>query len=421
MKKEKWLLKEIENWQERQIVSEETANTLKAMYQPKKNIGLLIVLFSIIGSLLIGMGIVLVSANNWWHALPLSVKTFIGFLPLFISQLVVLYVYTHKMNSIAFRESAALLNMAGVFASIALVGQIFHLPGDFTNYLLVCGILFLPTMLVMDAISPLIIYYWSAINGGIYFSDELGIVISIMMFAIGALYALKKCRNKGGKSTYLSLITIISAFALILVSALKCDCDLSIILYGFALLLLSSSSMLKGCEDVFSVVGKLCFLILTFVVTYQGLWGYNAEFDSIVFLIMTILVILSAIAFFIKNIIAKKYCLFSIATVALLILRGVWCIFGLTETPFDVILMIVCNLILFVLSIWFIFDGARKIDLYNANVGMVTLCTLIVLRFFDSELPLSARGVVFLILGAGFLLFNLYLVKTKKKIKEETI
>ena len=78
-------------------------------------------------------------------------------------------------------------------------------------------------------------------------------------------------------------------------------------------------------------------------------------------------------------------------------------------------------MILFVLSIFCIFDGARKIDLYNANVGMVTLCTLIVLRFFDSELPLSARGVVFLILGAGFLLFNLYLVKTKKKIKEETI
>ena len=421
MKKEKWLLKEIESWQESQIISEETANTLRTMYQPKKSIGLLIVLFSIIGSLLIGMGIVLVSANNRWYSLPLPVKTFIGFLPLLISQIVVLYVYKYKMNSIAFRESAALLNMAGVFASIALVGQIFHLPGDFTNYLLVCGILFLPTMLVMNAISPLIIYYWTSINGGIYFSDEFGIVISIMMFVIGALFALKKCRTKGGKSTYLSLITIISAFALILVSALKCDCDLTIILYGYALLLLSASPRLKGCEKVFSVVGKLCFLILTFVVTYQGLWGYNAEFDSVVFLIMTILLILFAIAFFLKNIIAKKYCLFSIATVVLLILRGIWCIFGLTVAPFDLIFKVVCNLILLVLSVFCIFDGARKIDLYNANVGMVTLCTLIVLRFFDSKLPLSARGVVFLILGAGFLLFNLYLVKTKKKIKEETI
>ena len=44
---------------------------------PKKSISFLIVLFSIIGSLLIGMGIVLVSANNWWYSLPIFVKTFI--------------------------------------------------------------------------------------------------------------------------------------------------------------------------------------------------------------------------------------------------------------------------------------------------------------------------------------------------------
>ncbi len=421
MKKEKWLLKEIEGWQASQIVSEATANTLRTMYQPKKSISLLMVLFSIIGSLLIGMGIVLVSANNWWYSLHIAIRTVIGFLPLLISQIVVLFVYKYKMNSTAFRESAALLNMAGVFASIALVGQIFHLPGDFTNYLLVCGVLFLPTMLIMNALSPLIIYYWTAINGGIYFSDELGIIISVLMFAIGAVFALSKCCVKSGKSVYLSLTTVISAFVLILVSALKCNCDLSIILYGYALLLISASPILKGCEDVFSAVGRICFLILTFVVTYQGLWGYNAEFDSTVFLIMTILLILFAVVLFVKNIIAKRYCLFSIATFVLFVLRGVWCIFCLTDTPFDVIFMVVCNVILFILSILCIFEGSRKIDLYNANIGMVTLCTLIILRFFDSELPLSARGVVFLLLGAGFLLFNLYLVKTKKKVKEETI
>ena len=421
MKKEKWLLKEIEIWEEKQIVNEETANVLRNMYQPKKSISLLIVLFSIVGSLLIGMGIVLVSANNWWYSLPIFVKTVIGFLPLLVSQIVVLYVYKNKMDSIAFRESTAILNMAGVFASIALVGQIFHLPGDFTNYMLVCGILFLPTMLVMDAVSPLIIYYWATINGGVYYSYELGLVIAVIMFALGALFALNKCRVKCGKSTYLSLLTAVSLFVLIFVSALNFDCDLSIVIYAYALLLLSSSPILKGCENVFSLVGKLCSLILTFVLTYQGLWQYNAEFDNISFLVMTILLSLSAVVFFVKNIIAKKYCLFSTATFVLLILRGVWCGFGLTQSPFDMIFMVISNLVLFVLSILCIVDGVRKIDLYNANVGMVTLCTLIVLRFFDSELPLSVRGVVFLVLGAGFLLFNLYLVKTKKKIKEENI
>lgn len=421
MKKEKWLLKEIESWQSSEIVSEETANKLKSMYQPNKSIGFLRVIFSIIGSLLIGMGIVLVSANNWWYSLPIIVRTVIGFLPLVISQIIVLFVYLHKMKSTAFRESAALLNMAGVFASIAIVGQIFHLPGDFTNYLLVCGILSLPSMLIMDAISPLIIYYWTAINGGVYFSENSGIILSVIMFAIGAVFALRKCREKSNKSMYLSLITTLSAFALILVSSIASNCDLSIVLYGYSLLLIVAAPKIKGAEDVFSAVGRLCFIILTFVFTYQGFWNYNSEFDSIVFLIITMLISLAAVVMLFKNIMAKNYCLFSIATFTALILRTTWCIFDLTESPFDVIFMIVFNVILFALSILCIFTGAKKIDLYNANIGMVTLCVLIIMRFFDSELPLSARGVVFLILGAGFLLFNLYLVKSKKKIKEETV
>ncbi len=421
MKKEKWLLKEVESWQKSEIVSEEIANTLKTMYQPKKSISFLMVLFSVIGSLLIGMGVVLVSANNWWYSLPIAIRTVVGFLPLLLSQAVVLFVYRYKMHSVAFRESAALLNMAGVFASIALVSQIFHLPGDFTNYLLICGLLFLPTMLMMDAISPLLIYYWAAINGGLYFSEELGIIISVLMFAIGAVFALRKCHIKNGKSLYLSIITVLSAFGLLLVSGLKCDCDLAMILYGYALLLFATSDIFKGAEDVFLVVGRVCFLILTAVLTYQGLWNYCPEFDSMVFLVLTILVALVSVVFFLKNIFAKKYCLFSIAAFILLILRGVWSAFGLTYVPFDSIFMIVTNVLLFILSIWCIFDGTRKIDLYQANTGMVALCTLIILRFFDSELPLSARGVVFLILGAGFLLFNLYLVKSRTKSKEETI
>ena len=119
MKKEKWLLKEIDTWQEKEIITGETADTLRSMYQPKKSINVLIVLFSIIGSLLIGMGIVLVSANNWWYALPIGVRAFIGFMPLVISQLIVFYVYKNKMESTAFRESSALLNVAGVSISLA--------------------------------------------------------------------------------------------------------------------------------------------------------------------------------------------------------------------------------------------------------------------------------------------------------------
>ena len=93
MKKEKWLLNEIDRWQSEEIINEETADTLRGMYIRKKSVNVLMILFSVIGSVLIGMGIVLVSANNWWYSLPVSVRTFIGFLPLLVSQGLVFYVF----------------------------------------------------------------------------------------------------------------------------------------------------------------------------------------------------------------------------------------------------------------------------------------------------------------------------------------
>ncbi len=424
MKKEKWLLKEIDNWCENEIVNQETADRLKVMYEPKKNINLMLVLFSIIGSALIGMGIVMLSANNWWYAMPIAVRAFIGFLPLLISLAIIFFVYTSKMESQAFRESAALLNMAGVFSSIAIVGQIFHIPGDFTNYLLVCGILFLPSMLVMDAISPLIVYYWTTINGALFFADNPAIdaTLSIVLFAIGGVYALRKSGNKGGRSTYLSLITAISALALILVFMIKyAGGDMSFILFGYALLLLSASKQLQNCGDVFAGIGKICYIILMFVLSYQGMWCYRSGFDDNVFLTVTILLISSGLGMFISNAIKKDYCVFSAVVIVSLLVRGIWFILELSSNVAALAFMIIYNVILFAISVMFIFDGVRKFDMYSANIGMITLCVLIVQRFFDSDLQLFVRGLVFLAVGVGFLLFNLYLVKTKKRIKEDAV
>ncbi len=421
MKKEKWLIGEIDRWHEMEIVSEETASILKGMYKPKKSIGFLTVLLSVVGCLLIGMGIVLLSANNWWYELPLAVRAVIGFMPLVISQIIVIYVLRFKRNSTAFREGAALLNMAGIFAVIALVGQIFHLPGDFTNNLLLCGILSCPVMLMLDAISPLIIFYWTALNGGIFYDKEIGIVIAFVMFLVGAVYALKKCRRISGSSTYLSFITVFSGFMLILLSALRCGDEMSIAIGAYTLILLASSTIFSGGEGVFEVMGRLGFLIMTSVCTYSGLWEYSYDFDGILFLVLTMVLVLFALLLSIRSIKLKTYDLFLTASLLTLVLRIVWAGAGLNNAPFDTLCMIIFNIILLCVSVWYLVTGAKKVNMYNANTGMIMLCTLIVMRFFDSQMPLYIRGIVFLTIGAGFLLFNLYLSKSKKRMKGDSV
>ena len=416
MKKEAWILKEIENWKENNTISEETAAKIKSLYQTeKKNSNPLIVLFSIMGFIFIGFGILLLSSTNWWAAFPLTVKACIGISPFLISQIIVVFVHRRKMESTAFRESASLLNVACVFASVALIVRIFGVSADFSDYMLVCSLLFLPNMLILKACSPLVVYYWSSIVGMNCFSEMVGIIVAVSMFSVGAAFALSMCREKSGKGIFLSMITAIFGMRLILIMALfYCGCDLSISLYGYILLLLSAAPMLKGAEAVFKTYGRICFLVLTLVVTYRGLWDYVADCSNTGFLLFSVFLLLFATVLFVKNIVAKRYCLISAVTVFFIVLRGLWCIFELSVSPFDLLFMIMFNVILLALSVFCILDGTRKMSLYNANMGMAALCALSFLRFMDSDLSVVTRGFAFLIIGAGFLLFNLYFAKKKK-------
>jgi uncharacterized membrane protein len=73
MNKAKWLLKEIDSWQHEGLVDAQTAEGLKRRYALKKNVGYMSALFPILGTLLIGGGVIMMLAKNWQH-FPLSVR-----------------------------------------------------------------------------------------------------------------------------------------------------------------------------------------------------------------------------------------------------------------------------------------------------------------------------------------------------------
>jgi len=95
VKKEKWLLNEIDSWQQSALIDSDTAEKLRQRYTPKKNINLLIIMFSVIGSLLIGAGIILILAKNW-QFLHISLRVTLAFLPLVVSQALAFYTVKFK-------------------------------------------------------------------------------------------------------------------------------------------------------------------------------------------------------------------------------------------------------------------------------------------------------------------------------------
>jgi hypothetical protein len=70
---------------------------------------------------------------------------------------------------------------------------------------------------------------------------------------------------------------------------------------------------------------------------------------------------------------------------------------------------IVSNILLLALGVALILFGAQRTHLSLVNSGMLVLISVILIRFFDSELGLLGRGIVFILVGIGFILTNLVL------------
>ncbi|HLP56173.1 MAG TPA: DUF2157 domain-containing protein [Fluviicola sp.] len=108
--------------------------------QNKQSNGLIITV-SIIGVLLIGFGIIYLFAHNWDN-LSRSTKTLLSLLPVFISVLVNAFTVLRRKDNVIWQESAAIFSFLAIGSMLALILQVYQLPGIenyfFTYWCLLC-------------------------------------------------------------------------------------------------------------------------------------------------------------------------------------------------------------------------------------------------------------------------------------------
>jgi hypothetical protein len=75
--------------------------------------------------------------------------------------------------------------------------------------------------------------------------------------------------------------------------------------------------------------------------------------------------------------------------------------------------LLVFNLYLAVLGVGTLRNGLRSGQLIQVNGGLVIITALITARFFDSDLPFTVRGILFILIGCGFLAANLVAKKNR--------
>lgn len=391
----------------------------------------LFMVFSILGSLFVGAGVIILMVALW-DKFPNIMKATVSFLPLLLGQAGAIYTYKKKFDNIAWREGASILWGAGVTATVGLLSMVLELHLGALMCLLIDAVLILPILCFFKVVSPLVFYYGFSIAGSIgvleYTRNEiLTTIIMVALVGVGLLFTFFNRKNvPDARYEYSSWISVIATCALVLVVSI------GVLEWGYFALPLALAVCIyalnkqDGWSMPFYPIGILGTAISSVVSTYFHLmdevyysyedlgWLNLIKPESIATIVLTVATL--AIGFIIgeKSLDKNKY-------------QSIFCYLGaagaviaLLSPAFESVewMGLILFAITFAEGLVMLIKGASEKNYFNLNVGLIMLLVLMffVLSAFDWNMV--TVGLMFLISGASLFGANFCI---SKKIKKEQL
>ncbi|WP_396591571.1 DUF2157 domain-containing protein [Allomuricauda sp. R78024] len=422
------ILKDLPNLVKADIITEETADSIKNYYENKGSsyTNRLFVVFGILGAILVGLGVILIIAHNW-DELSKMTKTVFAFLPLVVAQVICGYVLIKKQDSVAWRESGTTLLFFGVGACISLVSQIYNISGDLSSFLLTWMLICLPAIYIMrSSVTSLlfiigITYYACETNYWSYPSSESYLYWLLLLGILPFYYLLYRKKPKSNFMVFHNWVIPLSITIVLGIFADKAEEFMFVgyfSLFGLFYLIgnLAFFNEQKTRNSGYKTIGSLGSIILLLILSFDGFWEdlrrkyflLNEVLLSPEFFVSAIITILAGVLLYLHqrnkpwNDIKPLTPMFILFIVAFFI--------GLSF-PFAAILI---NFYVFALGILTIREGAKQNHLGVLNYGLIIITILVICRFFDTNLSFVVRGILFVSVGVGFFATNYWMLKKRK-------
>ncbi len=430
-----WLMKELPVLEKDGVLSRETASNIETYYSEKTAGGMhwAIIAFAILGSLLIGSGIILLFAHNW-DELGRPMRAVLSFCPLVIASIFSVLALV-KNGGTALRESAGISHSLAVGSSIALIGQTYHLSSSLPPFLLTWALLILPLVFLLRSSGSFLIYLglicgWSGVAQETY-GQAAGFWL-LLLPAIGRVVMMVRADRNTPDA-------LVSWFGLLLTLAISTGIVLertvpglwivaySALLSGAGLLGLHLYGDRQGWSNPPKAFGVIGIALLAYLFTWSDMWrdigwsyvksGWHHKtwgiwVDSgvtIAFLAGWILCALKAF---------RRASIESITLAVFPIIATVCFMLGSAAgNENNVLNAVIFNGFMLFFGIMYIVLGCRSIKLSQLNGGMAILSLLLVTRFFDEDFGFLARGIVFITLGICFLSVNLVMARRRRKME----
>lgn len=409
-----------------QVISEETALKIRNFYQSQKSDAptKLFTVFGVLGALLVGLGIILILAHNW-DDFSRSLKVSLAFLPLILGQFLTGYTILKKKSS-TWKEASGTFLFFTVGSSIALVSQIYNIPGDLSAYVLIWIVLCLPLIYVLKSHSVAILhtvfstFYACSLGYGFNAAPEVPWLYVLLMALLLPHYLqlLKQKAESNTTSIFNWLVPL--SFIIVLGAFLERNGDLGylmyVILFGLfysigKLLVFQAQKLRRNGYLVFGSVGTVVMLLIT---SFNWIWDFEMRaevFASREFYITVSLFCFTAglLIYLYSKQLVKHHNLFHFVFV-------IFTLLFFSGMANDMMATIAVNVLVLALGLITIKIGTDQFHFGILNYGLLIITALIVCRFFDTDMSYIIRGLLFVSVGIGFFLTNYVMLKRKKSI-----
>ena len=395
------------------------------------------VIIAVLGSLLVAGGIGLIF-TALWQELSIALKAVFAFIPMIAGQAFAFYVIRKRRSSFSFCEGASVLWSAGVIITLALINSIFSIHLGYANCLILDAVMILPIILMLDAVSPLALYFYMVLHWTIetagYYGTRESMIISIIAYivcflgvAFGLLFVKSK-KEKLGEIRYLysqwvSVVAVI-VFTYISIDFFSFDMMFTLLAAAIAIFALDKEDKLHSPFLIIGTVGSLGVSVYAYFLFTMDIDPTFYTEEPLKFFIGYVLfsAILATALMRNKDIVFRNRLKLSEILVFMLILlvtlinyaiqqMGIASLSGFVITASEWIIL----LLAFMAGVVFIFHGAKENRLFFTNIGFIADGGLAYYLLVTSDASLLVNGLALLILGGILLSINLLISRRKKE------
>lgn len=423
---------QLPEWEKRGWVNAAAAAEMREAYPVKElpmRLGSLVL--SVLGSVLLLLGVIMVLAHNW-EELGRPLRAVIAVVPLGSCLGLGCWALLKRPQSVALAESVGVGTSLAFCAAISLVAQTYQIPENFPAFMLTWSVFTLGIALILGSGLSLILFHalaaiWAHNAQGpmLQVLAYSGMLLASLSFFHGRLWGRERpvCCARVRLPIFLAMsVAIFAPFDALSGGAWPMAGALTWL--GAVFLIADSPGMPlgRGVRWLSAIGVSGLLLAYSFLDNWMHLdfargmhWNHSmdAYMAALPWATVWMLILASALVLAVLQRRRDLKWLDGLWVGASGIGLAAWilqppAVWALTAT-------IAVNLLTLALSLGILLRGLRERDVLRANLGLLLLSALILCRFFDSDLQFLAKGLVFIALGTGFIALNLLLRKLGKQ------